>query len=136
MKEWILPTFGAFILWGFWGFIPKVTTRYIDPRSAIVYEVLGGILVATVVFCLLNFRLETHPKGILLAITTGVLGFLGALLFLVAVSKGPVTLVATLSALYPVISITLAVFLLNETVTLKQGVGIVFALIAMILVAT
>ena len=136
MKEWILPTFGAFILWGLWGFIPKITTRHIDPRSAIVYEVLGGILLALVVACVLNFRIETHPIGILLAISTGVLGFLGALLFLVAVSKGPVTLVATLSALYPVISITLAVFFLNETVTLKQGVGIAFALIAMILVAT
>jgi transporter family protein len=136
MKEWILPTFGAFILWGVWGFIPKITIKYIDPKSAIVFEVLGGILLALVVICLLNFRLETHPKGILLAISTGVLGFLGALLFLFAVSKGPVTLVATLSALYPIITILLAIFFLNETITLKQGVGIVFALIAMILVST
>ena len=136
MKDWVLPTFGAFFLWGIWGFIPKITTKYIDPRSAIVFEVVGGILLATVVLCLLNFKVEMHPKGVLLAISTGILGFLGALLFLFAVSKGPVSLVATLSALYPVISITLAVLFLNETITIKQGVGVGFALIGMVLVST
>lgn len=135
MKGWILPTFGALILWGIWAFIPKITIRYIDPKSAIVFEVLGGILLALVVACVLNFRLEIHPKGTLLAIGTGVVGFLGALLFLFAVARGPVALVAALSALYPVITIILAVFFLNETVTFNQGVGIAFALIAMVLVA-
>ena len=52
-----------------------------------------------------------------------------------AVSKGPVTLVATVSALYPVVSIALANFFLHETVTLRQGVGIALALLSMILVA-
>lgn len=135
MKEWILPTFGALILWGFWSFIPKITTRYIDPKSAVIWEVVGGIFLAVIVLCFVNFRIGTHPKGIALALITGVLGFVGALCFLVAVSKGPVTLVATLSALYPVVSILLAVFLLNETLTVRQGVGVVLALIAMVLVA-
>jgi len=40
MKQWLLPTFGAFVLWGLWSFIPKITTKYISPKSAIVFEVL------------------------------------------------------------------------------------------------
>jgi transporter family protein len=134
-KDWLLPTFGALFLWGLWGFIPKLTTRYLDPKSAIVYEVMGGVLLAIAMLFVLNFRLTVHPTGIPLALSTGMLGFLGAFCFLSAVSKGPVTLVATVSALYPVVSVLLAVFWLQESVSFRQAIGIVLALLAMVLVA-
>lgn len=124
------------MFWGLWSFIPKITTRYIHPNSAIVYEVMGAMFLAAVILVSLNFQLEVHPIGIVLAILTGTLGFMGAFCFLTAVSKGPVTLVATLSALYPAVSIVLAISLLNETMTVRQGIGIALALVAMILVAT
>lgn len=136
MREWILPTLGALVVWGFWGFIPKITTRYLAPQSAIVYEVVGALILGLVFLAALNFQPQVHPKGIALAISTGMLGFLGAFCFLSAVSKGPVTLVAAISSLYPVISIVLAVSVLQETVTLKQGIGIILALVAIILIAT
>lgn len=136
MKGWVFPALGTFIFWGFWGFIPKITTRYISPKSAIVYEVLGGFLVAIMVMYSMNFRPEINPKGFAMAITTGVFGFLGALCYLLAVSKGPVSLVVILTALYPVLSILLAVIILNEPITLKQGVGILLALGAMLLIVT
>ncbi len=136
MKGWILPAFGAFVLWGFWSFVPKITIRYISPKSAIIYEVLGGVCVATIVLYFLNFRPDMHPKGVALAITTGLLGFLGALCFLIAVSEGPVALIVSVTALYPVISILLAMCVLKEPITVKQGVGIIFALAAMFLVTT
>ncbi len=136
MPNWILPTVGAFICWGLWGFIPKITTRYLDPKSAIVYEVMGGILLAVVTLFSLNFQPQVNIKGIALATCTGMLGFLGAFCFLNAVTRGPVTLVATLSALYPILSVLLANLVLHETVTLKQGLGIALAIAAMVLVAT
>ena len=49
MKEWVLPTIGTFICWGLWSFIPKITTKYIDPKSAVIYEVVGGIFLSLVV---------------------------------------------------------------------------------------
>jgi bacterial/archaeal transporter family protein len=134
MQGWMLPTFGALILWGFWGFIPKLTTHYLSPRSAVVYEVMGGLLLALIVLASSKFQLDFHPKGSAFAIVTGMLGLLGAFCFLLAVSKGPVTLVATTSALYPVVSVLLAVFILHESVTFKQLAGIALAILAMILV--
>ncbi|RLB95734.1 MAG: hypothetical protein DRH90_25245 [Deltaproteobacteria bacterium] len=136
MKEWLLPTFGAFVLWGLWSFIPKITTKYISPKSAILFEVLGGIIFAIIVLISLQFKPDFHPKGALLAISTGILGFAGALCFLYAASKGPISLVAVLSALYPIIAIVLAMFFLNETITIKQGLGIVLGIGAMILLTT
>ena len=136
MKEWVLPTVGTFICWGLWSFIPKITTKYIDPRSAIIFEVIGGIVLSIIVLSVTNFRLEIHPKGIVLAGPAGLVGFVGALCFLFAVSRGPVSIIAPLSALYPILSVALAIVFLNETVTIKQGLGIIFAVLAVILVST
>ena len=60
-------------------------------------------------------------------------GSLGALFFLHAVSKQKASIVVTATALYPLITIILACLILKEPITLKQGIGIIFALIAMIL---
>ena len=135
MKDWVLPTLGAMLCWGVWGFVPKLTTRYLNPQSAIVFEVGGAICLAFIALVSLKFQPDVHPTGIVLAVITGMLGFLGAFCFLNAVATGPVTLVATLSALYPAISVLLAVFWLHEPVTLRQGIGIALAFAAMILVA-
>ena len=136
MKEWLLPTFGTIIFWGLWGFIPKITTKYISPKSAIVFETLGGIILGIVILISLKFKPDIHPKGVLLAVLTGLLGFAGALCFLYAALKGPISLVAVLSALSPIITVVLAMFFLNETITLKQGLGIVLGLGAVVLIAT
>lgn len=135
MRDWILPTFGAFVCWGLWSFLPKITTRHIDPQSAIVYEVMGGIVLVAILLTVFKVQPVVNPIGIALAVTTGLIGFTGAFFFLTAMSRGPVTLVATLSALYPIVSILLAVFLLHETVNLKQSIGIFLALISVFLIA-
>ena len=94
------------------------------------------MLIAIIVLCSLKFKPDIHPKGVFLAITTGILGFAGALCFLYAASKGPISLIAVLSALYPLIAIVLAIIFLNETISIKQGLGILLGLVAMILIAT
>ncbi len=136
MKEWILPAMVTFVAWGLWGFIPKITTRYISPQSAILYEAAAGVFVGLLVLFLPNFRLQVHPVGVTLALLTGLVGFLGAFSYLIAVSRGQVSLVVTLTALYPILSVFLAIVLLQEPITLKQGFGILLALAAMILIAT
>ncbi len=135
MKDWLLPAVGALVFWGLWGFIPKITTQYISPQSAIIYEVGGGMVVAAIALFVFKVEPEFHLQGMGLAIATGTLGFSGAFCFLVAVSRGPVTLVSTVSALYPLVSITLAVTLLHESVSIKQGIGIALALVSIALIA-
>nr|HID58557.1 hypothetical protein [Desulfobacterales bacterium] len=133
MKVWLLPAFLAFVLWGIWGFIPKLTTQYISPTSAIIFEVVGGMIVGILVLFLVGFKPEIHPKGIGLAVSTGILGLLGALCYLIAVSKGKVSVVVTVTALYPIVSIGLAYVILKEPISLKEGLGIILAFIAIML---
>ena len=133
MKEWLLPASMTMICWGIWGFIPKITTRYINPLSASVFEGLGSAVFALIIFFSLSFKPEIHPRGVSLAFMTGLLGMLGALFYLFAMLKGKVSVVATLVALNPVITIGLAYFFLKEPITLKEGFGMVFAFIAIVL---
>ena len=130
MSNWILPTIVTFICWGIWGFIPKITTQYISPMSAIIYETIGAGIMGFVVLTLIGFRPEIHAKGIGLAIATGVLGMTGALGFLFAVKSGKVSIVAMFTAMSPVITILLAYFLLKEPITLREGLGLLFAFTA------
>lgn len=136
MGSWFFPALFALICWGFWAFIPKLTVRYIDPKSAIVYEAIGVALVAVSVLGVLGLKPAVEGHGIALAIITGILGVLGSLGYFYAVLKGPVILISTLTALYPVLVIILANIILKEPVTLKQAMGVVMALLAILLMTS
>jgi transporter family protein len=136
MNNWILPAFVTFICWGIWGFIPKITTRYINPMSAMVYESIGVGIMGGVVLITLGFRPEVHAKGIGLAIVTGVLGITGALGFLFAAKSGKISIVAVLTAMSPVITILLAHFFLKEPITVREGLGLLCAFAAIYLFTT
>jgi len=135
MRDWILPAMGTFLFWGLYGFFPKITLRYISPLSTIFFEALIGIPVAIAVLVALKFKPDVHPTGILLASLTGLLGILGALSFLFAVRRGQVGLVSAFTALYPALTILLAMLLLGERLELRQWVGVGLAILAMLLVA-
>lgn len=135
MKTWLVPVLGTFVFWGLWGFLPKITTRTISPMSAMVFEAVGGVLVAAVAILSGGFRLELTRQGVFLALLTGIFGILGAWTYLQAVSTGKVSLVVSFTALYPILSILLAVLFLGETLSIRQGAGIFLALLAMVLIA-
>jgi transporter family protein len=135
MASWLFWTILAMVTFGAWGFFPKLAVNYISPQSALIYQVIGGMLVGFVGLALLNFKPETQPLGILYALLTGVTGVLGTLFYYLAASRGQISIVVSLTALYPLITIMLAVIFLHETLVLKQVLGLCFAVAAIILLA-
>ena len=73
--------------------MPKITVRHMHPRSAVLYEIVGGLVFGAVAVGLFRFRIEHHPVGTVLGLITGTIGFLGAFAFLQAISTGKVSLV-------------------------------------------
>lgn len=134
MHSWQLPAFIAFVMWGLWALFPKITTSYIDPRSALFFQALGAFGVALVVLASLNFRPMLHGVAVPLALLTGVLGISGGLAYMYAISRGPATLIAVLTALYPLLTVALAYFFMNEPVSLRQWLGIALALLSIVLI--
>lgn len=136
MQSWIPPALATFVFWGVWALLPKLAIRYIDPRSAIIYQAIGVATVAFILAASLAFKPAWDWRGASLAALTGMLGFTGAIFYLFALTRGPVGLIAVSTALYPGLTVLLAWLFLGEPVTLRQGVGLVFALIALVLFAT
>ena len=135
MSSWFIAALGALLIWGIWGFLPKLASRDLDPKSILIYETLGAILVGLFVLAWVGFKPQVHARGMALSVVTGMAGFLGSLLFLYAISRGEASIVVTMTALYPLVVIILSYFFLNEGITLKQTFGIVFALIALVLLS-
>ena len=136
MMNWLTPALIAFVLWGVWAFLPKIATQYINPSSVIVFEVIGTLIVGLIALLSMDFKLQTQPQGILLAIIIGALGLGGSFAYVYAVSKGQVGIVSIVTALYPLLTILLAYFVLHEPITIKQGIGIGMALVAIFLLST
>lgn len=135
MKLWMLFATLTFLSWGLWGFLPKFAFKYLDPQSTLIYQALGTLLVVPPVLAIRQFDLSFHPRGATFAVVSGVFGALGALCFLLALSQGKAAVVVSYTALYPLVTIVLSFLLLEETVTLTQGIGILFALLAVVFLA-
>jgi uncharacterized membrane protein len=136
MKEWLLPTGLALFAWMFWGFLPKLAARHINAQSAMVYQVLGGLVIGLAVLINLKFKVDFNVPGMLYGLAIGLLGFFGALMYLIAASKGPLALVAPITALYPMGVILLSFLVLGEAITTKQGIGIGLSLVSIYLIST
>jgi transporter family protein len=135
MAPWLINSLVALVCFGLWGFLPKIAVRYISPRSALVYEVLGVVTVGCIVLLTVGKGISTDVRGTLPAVLTGIFGTVGFLSFLYAVNEGSVSVIATLTALYPAITIALAMVFLKETVTLRQLAGIGLAILSVIILS-
>lgn len=125
----------ALFCFGLWAFLPKLSVKYISPRSAPAYGVMGGVLVAIIVWSTAGKGLDYDLRGITPALLTGVIGYIGMLFFLNAVSMGKVSVIASLTSVYPALTIMLAVILLKEKISYIQYIGIFLAITAMILLS-
>ena len=89
MGSWLAFALIALFLYGFWGFLPKIAVTHICPKSALVYEVAGGLLIGLIVLAWTGFRPEYNIKGVSAAFFTGVTGILGTLFFFFALLPLP-----------------------------------------------
>jgi len=135
MRNWYFPALLAFVFWGLWALFPKITTRLIDPRSALFFQAVGAFSVALIVLATLDFRPHWEPRAVGLALLTGMLGMTGGIAYMYAIARGPAMLVSVLTALYPLLTVVLAWAFMGEQVGLRQWAGICLALLAMILLA-
>lgn len=131
--SWLTYSIFVIVGWGFWGFFSTLASRSIGSYEAVVYATVGSVFVVFVMLFFKGVPLVSHTGGVLSAFIAGVFATLSALPYIAALSKGKATVVVPLVALYPIITLVLTFLFLGEAITLRQGVGIVLALLAMVL---
>lgn len=132
-QDWRVYTVVALILYGVWGLISKIATNYIDPKTVLFYDIGGAVAVGIVLSLSTGINWSSDLRGIGWGLLTGIVGTTATYCFFVAVSQGSSSLVLPLTSLYPAVTVILAFVILREPIHLRQALGIILAIIAIIL---
>lgn len=131
--SWLTYSIFVIVGWGFWGFFSTLASRSIGSYEAVVYATVGSVVVVLGMLFFKGAPPITHTGGVFSAFIAGVFATLAALPYIAALSKGKAAIVVPLVALYPIVTLVLAFLFLGEAITLRQGIGVVLALLAMVL---
>jgi transporter family protein len=119
---------------GGWTLLGKLGTTEISARTMQFLYPFGWLPVALVCLWVRRFRLERSARGILYSVAIGVFGGIGGLAFFAACRTGGNTsAIVAATAMYPLITVFLAVLILREKLTWLHMVGLVFAAAAFVL---
>jgi len=130
-KYWAIAATAA---WTLWGIGVKIALKRVDWMRL---EVLSGVAVLLImgVIAPSAFRLKLVPNDAV-GFVAGGLGVAGAILFYIALSKGPVSVVIPLTSLYVVGVAAAGVLFFGEALTWRKVLGVALAAVAVILLAT
>lgn len=133
MPNWLLLSIPILVAWGIFGLFSKLALQHLDPRSVLIFQELGALIVVLAVAASVGFRPELHPMGVTFAMLSAGIGALGGILFLFVLKSTKASVAVPVTSLYPVVTVLLSVLVLHESISFKQGLGIVFAVIALVL---
>jgi len=128
-------------LWGTWGLVSKIASAGMD---AYVNQLLYTVgLVPLMIFVAWVVRKRSpgerrlgRARGVSWAFLTGILGGVGNIAFFQALVKGgKASVVAPVTALFPAVTVLLALIFLKEQLRRMQWVGLVLAFVAIYLLS-
>jgi transporter family protein len=130
MADWIGFAMLAIVLWGVVGLLQKLGASHVSSHSLIVWVTAGFILLLP--WFLVSTRLSAlRPIDLAIGVGVGVINGLGSWFLFAALERGAKATVAIpLTALYPLVTVVLAVTFLGETLTPKQWAGLALAIVA------
>jgi len=132
----ILLSILVIFLWGLWAFLFKIGVEQIGIKEALIWN--NGI--AIVISILIISFLIPHASlkiqsGVFYVMIATALGISGSIIWYIALEKEKASIVVSFTALYPLITVVLSVIFLKEKLSLENWIGIIFALIAGILLS-
>jgi uncharacterized membrane protein len=135
-RPWLLYALITTLFWGIWGALIELPGKAGFPPT-LVYIVwsLTMIPCALVALALIQWKLEIDFKSVLFGMTIGITGAGGQIILFQALLSGPAYLVFPIISLSPVVTVLLSVLFLKETTSKRHWVGIVFALMAIVMMS-
>jgi bacterial/archaeal transporter family protein len=132
--RWFWYSMACVLCWGGWALLSKLGSREIPPETMQFLFTIGTIPVCLALLMARHFKLEKSAKGITYGVLNGVLSGVGGLaLFAAYHTNSNTSLVTAATALYPMVTVVLAVLILRERFRFVQAIGLVFAAIAIVI---
>jgi len=126
----------ALVFWGITGVTQKLATNRISSELSFIWFAYAMIAISAVLVMIVPIHWHLRSVIVAAAVAGGTLNGLGALTSFTALeSGGKASVVISLISLYPLVTVAFAVVVLDETLTLAQGVGVGLAIAAAILLS-
>jgi bacterial/archaeal transporter family protein len=137
-QGWNAPWFWYSIIcvlcWGGWALLSKLGSREIPPQTMQFLFTVGTLPVCLALLIGRRGKLEKSVPGISYGILNGILSGVGGLtLFAAYHTNGNTSLITVATALYPMITVLLAISILRERFRPIQALGLVFAAVAIVI---
>jgi transporter family protein len=138
MPRWLAFSLLTIVCWGAWGAVSKLASDGVDADTNQVLFTLGLLpLMLLVLRSSRTAAAQGRRAGIGWAFLTGILGGTGNVAFFRAlVGGGNASIVVPATALFPLVTVLLAVVFLRERLGNAQKLGLVLAMIAIYLLST
>ncbi|HXS76157.1 MAG TPA: DMT family transporter [Terracidiphilus sp.] len=132
---WLVWSLLTIVLWGTWGLVSKIASAGVDAYMNQLLYTAG--LAPLMVFVAITVYRERGAKtihrgsGVFWAFLTGILGGVGNIAFFQAMVKGgKASVVAPVTALFPMVTVLLALMFLKEKLGRTQWLGLALAFAA------
>ena len=133
MPKWLLYSILTVLFWGAWGAVSRVLGDSLPGAQSQVISTLG-LLPILIILTSAGHVTAGSVRGCALAFVAGLVGGLGNIAFYHLMSLGEKAVaIVPLTALYPLVTVALALVLLKERINRVQSAGVVLALLAMYL---
>ncbi|MGB9741779.1 MAG: EamA family transporter [candidate division WOR-3 bacterium] len=126
-------SFLTLLLWGVWGFMTKILTRETPAETIAFWSTLASIvpiMIYTLAAGTMNW-VRDAPLAMLSGLSAGV----ATVCFYLALKGGPASVVLPLTGMYIVIPVALGYLVLREPLNLNHLLGVVFAVLAVVLLS-
>ena len=135
LSSWYYSSLIALLLYGAWGYWGTRASSFINPLSITFYSSLGVLIAGLIALYLLDFKPELCAKGSTYGLLNGLASGIACIFFILALQNGPTMPVVLVTSMYPMITLILCAIFLKQGLTLKHGLGMVFAMLALVLFA-
>ena len=132
MPSWLTWTLAALLSWGIWAVLSKALGDALTAEQSQALSTLGLLPILMPLALAKQSKLRgASRRGLWLALIGGIVTCLGNVAYYSALGRGEkVATVVSLTALYPLVTILLAVILLRERLNRVQMVGVSLSFIA------
>jgi len=127
----------SILSWGLWGFSGKIATKYNHPFIITALAGLFSPIASIVLYTYIkssSIGANLTIKPLLWILLSAIMGITGSLFFYSALQRLQASLVVSLTALYPIITVLLSVLILKEGFPAFKWLGLSFILVGSILV--
>ncbi len=125
--KWIIFALGAVILFGLGSFFGKVASNSDVSSRVYFFEALGTLSIFSIYFLVKKSEILSGFHFNLFGLLMGISWGLGTIMFILALDKSKLSVLVPFTALYPAVTIILALLFLGERLNSREIAGILLA---------